>query len=109
MKRFFGGLFIEKEKLEEAGINYPIKLEYYKRINENVNDSHEYKFGISVVKTEYLENDLNIESKDIKYITNDEIEADKILNIFKKYEVTPINSEEIIADLLNQKAIIDNI
>ena len=36
MKTFFGGTFIEKEKLEEAGINHPIKLEYYKEINEEI-------------------------------------------------------------------------
>ena len=30
MKTFFGGIFIQKEKLMEEGIDYPIKLEYYK-------------------------------------------------------------------------------
>ena len=35
MTTFFGGVFIDQETLETAGINYPIKLEYYKRINEN--------------------------------------------------------------------------
>ena len=32
MKTFFGSIFIEKEKLQEAGVKYPIKLEYYKII-----------------------------------------------------------------------------
>ena len=35
MNIFFGGTFIRKEELKEAGIDYPIKLEYYKIINEN--------------------------------------------------------------------------
>ena len=35
MKTFFGSIFIEKEKLKEAGVEYPIKLEYYKIINED--------------------------------------------------------------------------
>ena len=35
MKTFFGSIFIEKEKLQEAGVKYPIKLEYYKIINED--------------------------------------------------------------------------
>ena len=35
LKTFFGGVFIKKESLEEAQINHPIKLEYYKRINED--------------------------------------------------------------------------
>ena len=52
MKRFFGGIFIEKEKLKEEGINHPIKLEYYKQINEETNE--ENKYGITIVKTEYI-------------------------------------------------------
>ena len=35
MKTFFGGNFIKEEMLSEAGIYHPIKLEYYKRINED--------------------------------------------------------------------------
>ena len=35
MKNFFGSIFINRDKLEEAGINYPIKVEYYKITNEN--------------------------------------------------------------------------
>ena len=53
MKTFFGGIFIEKEKLEEAGINYPIKLEYYEYINNE--EENKSKYGISIVKTEYKE------------------------------------------------------
>ena len=34
MKYFFGSIFINRDKLREAGINYPIKVEYYKLINE---------------------------------------------------------------------------
>ncbi len=44
-----------------------------------------------------------MESKEIKYLTNDELEEDKILNIFKKNCVTPINSEEVISDLLKNR------
>ena len=34
MKNFFGSIFINRKKLEEAGINYPIKVEYYKITDE---------------------------------------------------------------------------
>ena len=33
LRTFFGSTFIEKDKLEEAEIYHPIKLEYYKRID----------------------------------------------------------------------------
>ena len=103
MKTFFGGVFIEKEKLEEAGINHPIKLEYYKEINEDDIGSGKEKYGIHIVKTEYIPDNLKIETKSIKYVTNDEIEANQILDIFRKNQVTPINAEEVIVDLFRKK------
>lgn len=104
MRIFFGGSFIEKEKLEDAGIDYPIKLEYYKQINEDeIISKGKAKYGISIVKTEYKPDDTTIETKDIKYITNDEVEENKILDIFTKNQVTIINSEEVINDLFRSK------
>lgn len=35
MRTFFSSTFIKKETLKEAGIEHPIKLEYYKIINED--------------------------------------------------------------------------
>lgn len=103
MKTFFGGTFIEKEKLEEAGINHPIKLEYYKQINEDDISSGKEKYGIHIVKTEYIPDNIKIETKSIKYVTNDELEENKILKIFKENQVTPINSEEVVLDLFRNK------
>ena len=55
MNTFFGSIFIEKEKLKEAGVEHPIKLEYYKIINEDefINRDNA-KYGIKIVKTEYI-------------------------------------------------------
>ena len=100
MKTFFGGKFIEKEKLTEAGIHYPIKLEYYKKINEDQFIKNENaKFGIVVVKTEYKPNNTKIENKEITHVSNDEQKIEKILEIFKANEVTPISVEDILSDL----------
>lgn len=95
MKTFFGGIFIEKEKLEEAGIDYPIKLEYYKYTNNE--DRNKSKYGISIIKTEYKD-DVVVEEKNIKYLTNDESRAIDILQLLKNNEVTPIGVEDIIQD-----------
>lgn len=102
MKTFFGGTFIDREKLEEAGIEHPIKLEYYKEINEDNISLGKAKYGIHIVKTEYMPNNLKVETKSIKNITNDELEENRILNIFKESQVTLINSEEVISDLLRK-------
>ena len=104
LKTFFGSVFIEKEKLEEAGIKYPIKLEYYKQINEDeISTYKKPKYGIEIITTEYKPEYTKVENKNIKYITNDETEANQILNIFRTNQVTPINSEEVIVDLFRNK------
>ncbi len=100
MRTFFGSTFIEKDKLEEVEIYHPIKLEYYKEINEDdIQKVDKAKYGITIVKTEYKKDNLEVETKNIKYITNDEKEEDRILSIFKENKVTPINSEEVISDI----------
>lgn len=100
MKTFYGGTFIDKELLKEEGKNYPIKLEYYKNINEDeFIGGKNSKFGISVVKTEYLPENTKVETKNIKYLTNDEKEIEEVLEIFKRNQVTPIVVEDVISDL----------
>ena len=100
MKTFYGGTFIDEKLLKEAGKKYPIKLEYYKNINEDeLIGGKNSKFGISVVKTEYLPENTKVETKNIKYLTNDEEKIDKVLEIFKRNQVTPIGVEDVISDL----------
>lgn len=98
MKTFFDGVFIDKNKLEEADIKYPIKLEYFKTTGEEENV--ETRFGIEVVKTEYLDNSVRVESKEVKNITDDFREAEEILTLLKNNEVTPIAVEDVLQDLI---------
>ena len=103
MKVFYTSTFIKKEKLKEAGINYPIKLEYYKVINEDeIMKGEKARFGIKVIKTEYKNNNTKTEEKEITYLSNDENKIEEILTIFKENEVTPISVEDIIYDFLKQ-------
>ena len=100
MKIFSGSKFIQKEKLEEAGIKYPIKLEYYKIINEDeIVKSKKAKFGIKIIKTEYKEEKSEIENKLIQHLSNDEKQIEEILETLKENEVTPVAVEDILADL----------
>lgn len=99
MKTFFGGIFIEKDKLIAEGINYPIKVEYYKKINgDEVLKHNKEKYGLEIVKTEYREGEISVENKEISYLTNNEEHLDSILEIFKRNEVTPIGVEDILKD-----------
>lgn len=93
MKTFFGSIFIEKEKLKEAGVEYPIKVEYYKVINEDeFINKDKAKYGINIVKTEYKKDNT------IKYLSNNEQKVDDILKILKENEVTPICVQDVICD-----------
>ena len=90
MRMFFSSTFMEPKSLKEEGIYHPIKLEYYKIINEDDITKHEKaKFGIKVVKTE---------DKKIQYVSNDEKRIEDFLNLLKENEVTPIAVEDILND-----------
>ena len=101
MKIFYNSTFIKKENLEEAEIRHPIKLEYYKIINEDeIVKNKKPKFGIGVVKTEYRGGQMKVEKEQVNYLSNDETRIEEILNIFKRNEVTPIGVTDILNDLV---------
>lgn len=104
MNIFFGGTFIKKENLEEAGIVNPIKLEYYKIINEDefINKDNA-KYGIKIVKTEYIKDDIKTENKEIKHLSDNEEKTNQILEVLKRNEVTPIGVQDIMQDLLQDQ------
>ncbi len=102
MRIFYGGKFIEKSRLEEEGIFYPIKLEYYKRLDNEEKQNEQINYGISIVKTEYIPDNTKIESKDIQNLTKDEEKIEQILSLCKKYEVTPIEIEDILQDMCKE-------
>ena len=85
-ENIFGGKFIAKSKLEKEGIFYPIKLEYYKSIekDENRPNNNYVKFGISVVKTEYIPDNIKIVSREVKDISTDESKIENLLAILKE-------------------------
>ena len=103
VKIFYSGIFMNQEQLKEEGKQYPIKIEYYKKINEDEFLKKENAiYGIQVIKTEYIPEKTKTEEKDIPYLTNDEEKVEKVLQILKNNEVTPICVEEIISDIRNQ-------
>ena len=108
MKNFFGSIFINRDRLEEAGINYPIKVEYYKITNEQEKvKQNKLKYGIQIIKTEYKDK-IGVEQNKIEDITNDENEITKILYLMKNNEVTPMGLEDVILEIKNRQAIAKN-
>lgn len=101
MKNFYGGMFIPKENLKREGIEYPIKLEYYRIAEDDIIYNSERKiYGIEIVKTEYKDNGTRIETKGVKYVTNNIKRINKILQLLKQNYVTPITLKDVIEDYL---------
>lgn len=92
MNTFFGSTFIKQEVLEEARIDYPIKLEYYKMKEGE-------KFGIEIVKKEYRKEGTQIDNEQKENVSKDEKEIERILKTLEQNEVTPMGLEEILNDL----------
>lgn len=97
MKTFFDGTFVSEDSLKETDIKYPIKLEYYKTLEE---ENVVNKYGIEIVKTEYIDGKTYTESKRMNNITNSLEEEEKILKLLKNNEVTPIGLEDVLQDLI---------
>lgn len=103
MRHFYAGTFINREELRKVGINYPIKLEYYKtNQSENVLEEMNTKYGIEVVKTSYINECIEIENIKIEEIVDDERILNKILDKLRKNEVTPVCAQYVVEDLLKE-------
>ena len=98
MKTFFDGVFMDRKQLKEEGIEYPIKLEYFKTSvdEENVGT----KYGIEIVKTEYLSDNVRVETKEIENVTSNILEEERILRILKENEVTPVGLQDVLVEIL---------
>lgn len=99
MKNFFGSIFINRTELRKSGIDYPIKVEYYKIMDEKNNiKENKLIYGIQVIKTEYKDK-IGVEQHKIENITNDEKEIDMMLNLIKENSVTPIALEDVVNEI----------
>ena len=95
---------MNREELQNIGVKYPIKLEYYKTQTneENVKNVNDIKYGIEVIKTSYIEEKVDVEKTCIPEIIQDEAKIENMLNILKEHKVTPISAPYIIEDLLKE-------
>ena len=88
---------MNKEELRKEGILYPIKLEYYKiKDIKSKNDI----FGVEIVKTEYINEKIKVERAIVDRLTNDENIENKVLDMLKRNEVTPIGLDDVVQDLV---------
>ena len=99
MGTFFSSTFMEEKTLKEEGIYHPIKLEYYKMLDEETQENGKPKFGIKIVKKEYTKTGMKEENEKVEHVSNDEKEIEEILNTLKQNQVTPVVLEYILKDM----------
>lgn len=92
----YGEILLREELLRKNKIYHNVELEYYKITNGNEN----FKYGIEVVKKEYMDNEIKQENSVVEMLTSSEEKVDKILEKLKNNAVTPTTLEYVIEDML---------
>lgn len=100
MKTFFSSTFVNEELLQQEGICYPIKLEYYKITNEIDPQEEKVKFGIKVVEKEYKKEGIKVNKQKIEEVSNDEEKIEELLKKLERNEVTPGGLEDVINEFV---------
>ena len=100
-KAYYGATFLGEEELRETNINHKIELEYYKtKKHINRNKEKYTSYGIEIVKKEYKDNKIDIETNNREHITNNVDKVIEIIETLKRHKVTPIGLNDVLEDLL---------
>ena len=96
-KTCYGMTYFDEKDLKETEINYRIELEYYKtdRIIEE-----KLKHGIEILKKEYIDNNITIESNSVEDVSDNSDKVVEIINTLKKNKVTPVGLNDVLEELL---------
>lgn len=95
--KIYGNIEINDEF--EGLNNNPIRLEYYKIYN-NMEPKNIKPYGIGIIKTYCSDMEVNIEKREFNNIFSKEKEADNMLDLLIKNEVTPITLRDILEDFV---------
>ena len=101
-KVLYGQTILEEEDLVDTSLDYLVELAYYKT-NKKQADSTIY--GIEIVKTEHVKNKVTKEANEIDFFTRNERIVDKVLNLLKKYKVTPMGLRESVFEIVKSGAL----
>lgn len=101
-RTYYGGTFLEEDDLKESNIKHRIELEYYTTKNyiNKVKENEETSYGIEIIKKEYIDNKIGIETGIKKQVSNNAKKVIEIIDTLKKYKVTPIGLNDVLEDLL---------
>ena len=103
-RTYYGGTFLNDEDLAESTLKHKIELEYYtiKTYNNEVNEEAK-RYGIGIVKKEYEEENVKIESNNHNNISNNIYIVNELIDTLKRGKVTPIGLDDIMDDLYKER------
>lgn len=97
-KIYYGETIMNIKELIETNRKGFMKLEYY--ATKEVIENEHTKYGIEIVKKEYINKNFIQETNNINNVTNDEKQIEEIISVLKRNKVTPIGLDDIISDLV---------
>ena len=102
MKKLYEEISIGKEELIGSNID-KMKIEYYKTNNEsNILKEDEIKYGVEIVKKEYVGEEEKVEVGQA-FLCDNEKELNEVIEVLKNNQVMPVELEYIAHDYLYQK------
>lgn len=101
-RTYYGGTFLGEDDLKESNIKHRIELEYYTTKNyiNEVKEDEETSYGIEIIKKEYIDDKIDIETGFKKQVSSNAKKVIEIIDTLKKYKVTPIGLNDVLEDLL---------
>ena len=98
----YGKILLDEKLLMENNIYHDVEVEYYKvkRKDENNARNSNEVYGIEIVKRDYYNEEVKVENEYIEKGTSDEQSVNNILEKLKNNQVTPVELEYVIKDLL---------
>lgn len=96
----YGNLVIDEGGIDGVTEEFPIQLEYYKICNKQKEQANEKPYGIGVVKTHTDVKEVNIEKREFNNIFSNEKDANNMLNLLMKHQVTPVSLRDVLEDYI---------
>lgn len=101
LRLYYGTAWLGEKDLVETNNKNKILLEYYGEKRHVLNRVRLKTFyGITIIKKEYENNRVKREKSSIKKISTNENKIKNIIEMLRKYKVTPIGLNDVITDLL---------
>ncbi len=101
---YYGTTLLDETDLVETRNKNKIELDYYGIKKHGKITKRKTFYGIAIVKKEYMKDEIKFERNIIEKITTNERKVVRIIEKLKNCKVTPIGMEDVLSDMLKQKA-----